>query len=369
MEITFATICIIIFQLYYLLIVLLNTGWKKCEAANKTSQILPNLSCIIALRNEEENIKHLLQNLAGLNYPKNQVEFILVNDHSTDQTKNLLQEGLKTLPSLQILDSPEHGKKKAIRYGIQHTQNEFIVVTDADCSFHKDWLYAIGSFFEQQKVDLIAGPVHIKNNKSFGQFFQSLDFMSLVGSGAGAITLGNPIMCNGANLAYKKSAFLSVSEELKEQYLSGDDVFLLHAFKNKGYKCKFIKDKRAIVTTQPVKTLKDFFHQRVRWASKSKGYTDKATLFVAWLVFVTNALVIASIPIYYTSAVLFRAIMTGWALKILIDTIFLIRLSRFFELRIKSLPFLMSQLIYPLYILTTVIWAAFGNITWKNRKV
>ncbi len=368
MDITLATIFIVAFQLYYALVVLFITGWKKNKAVKSTKETLPHLSCIIALRNEEHNINALIENLSQLNYPKEKLEFIFVNDHSTDQTQNLLLEQTQNLPNSRVIESSLEGKKQAIKLGVTQASNEYIVVTDADCQFGSDWLLSMGSFFVQEESDLISGPVYITHKKSFGQFFQSLDFMSLVGSGAGAIALNHPIMCNGANLAYKKEAFLSVSEELKEEYLSGDDIFLLHAFKARGFKCSFIKDSRAIVSTSPIKSIKEFFHQRVRWAAKSKGYTDTATLVVAWLVLITNILVIFSIPTYFISPIIFRAIMTGWFLKMLIDTIFLVHLSRFFHFRMKFMHYMMSQILYPFYIVLTVIWAVFGKTSWKNRK-
>ena len=63
---------------------------------------------------------------------------------------------------------------------------------------------------------------------------QELEFLSLIGSGAGAIGIENPIFCNGANMAYRKDVFLETNNFNNDNTVSGDDVFLLHSIKASG---------------------------------------------------------------------------------------------------------------------------------------
>ncbi len=57
---------------------------------------------------------------------------------------------------------------------------------------------------------MIFGPVAYFPEKGLLNRFQSLEFSGLMASGAGAAMAGRPFMCNGANLAYRKEAFLKV---------------------------------------------------------------------------------------------------------------------------------------------------------------
>ena len=85
-----------------------------------------------------------------------------------------------------------------------------------------------------------------------------------------------------------KKLYKNALSKIINEYASGDDIFLLQYAKSIKAKILFLKNKDAIVYTNPVHSLKSFVFQRVRWASKSKGYKDKFTLVVAWIVFLTS---------------------------------------------------------------------------------
>jgi len=127
---------------------------------------------------------------------------------------------------------------------------------------------------------------------------QHLEFLSLVASGAASVNSGFPVMCNGANLIYEKKAFDEVNGfDANENYASGDDVFLLLKMKKHFGKrsISVLNKPKAIVYTEAKKTLSELTHQRLRWASKTKGYRDFAILFVAAIVFGFNLSIITNL--------------------------------------------------------------------------
>src|SRR5699024_8598706 len=97
-------------------------------------------------------------------------------------------------------------------------------------------------------------------------------------------------MCNGANLAYEKRAFLGVGGyQGIDCIASGDDMLLMY----KMYKAfpngiGFIKHPQAIVRTLPAEGLQDFLQQRIRWASKADKYEDKRITAVLAFVYLWN---------------------------------------------------------------------------------
>ena len=101
-------------------------------------------------------------------------------------------------------------------------------------------------------------------------------------------------MCNGANLAYTKKAFTEVGGFTGiDNIASGDDMLLMHKiYKLYPDKVMFLKSKDAIVQTAPVNSVKDFFNQRIRWASKADKYDDKRIFVVLLLVYVVNVLLL-----------------------------------------------------------------------------
>ena len=97
-------------------------------------------------------------------------------------------------------------------------------------------------------------------------------------------------MSNGANFSYEKKVFDEVGGfKGIDSIASGDDMLLLHKI-SKMYpgRIHYLKSKDAIVKTEPMKTWREFFNQRIRWASKAAKYDDKRIFFVLLLVYLVN---------------------------------------------------------------------------------
>src|ERR1700741_4915869 len=103
--------------------------------------------------------------------------------------------------------------------------------------------------FEMKQIKMAAGPVMLQGEKGFFGNLQSLELMALMGSTAGAIYFDKAIMCNGANLAYRRSVFSELGGFGRGKDLpTGDDVLLMYALKEKyPGTIAFVKEKEAIV--------------------------------------------------------------------------------------------------------------------------
>ncbi len=93
---------------------------------------------------------------------------------------------------------------------------------------------------------------------------------------------GHAVLCSGANLVVRRTAWLAVKDELHPEIPSGDDMFLLEALKRRGYKVvtlstdyQIVAAERLTATVRPVQTWRAFFRQRMRWAGKAPAYTDR----------------------------------------------------------------------------------------------
>ena len=324
------------------------------------------VSCVIPFRNEEKHLCELIRGLKEQTYTN--YEIILVNDHSTDTSYELAQKLIENSAAFKLINNNGHGKKSALATGIEMAQYKYIVFSDADCIHPGSWLQSIVNTLKSEgDIDLLVGPVTLTDPGSFFDKFQLLDFLSLIISGAGAIGINNPIMCNGANLIVKKDVWLLAKKEIQNGFLSGDDIFLLQYCKATGKKISFLNDAKGIVRTYPASSVRSFFYQRARWASKSKGYTDKFTLFVAWIVFLCN-LNIATLPatfffvphVFYTTFVLFLA-------KQGFDFVLLKQGGKQLNVNIKFIETFGVSIIYPYYIATSVLLAMFKKVPWKGR--
>ena len=373
-------ITIFLFLIYACLIIYYRQSWIKIPVTKgemATGEHSTYISVIIPARNEEENIGACLQSIINQSYPKNLFEVIVVDDFSTDRTAEIINSFLeKNVSLISLKDFAEEGglnsyKKKAIEIAISKAKGDFIVTTDADCIAQKKWLEIIASFYEKHNPVFIAAPVAYYGENNFLKIFQSLDFMTLQGITGASVYKKFHSMCNGANLAYEKKVFLEVGGFTGiDNIASGDDMLLMHKiFSISPQKILFLKSWEAIVQTKPAGSLKEFLHQRIRWASKADKYTDKKITGVLLLVYLFNVWIflVGILSIFYHQLFLWFA----WVLisKTLIELFFLYPVARFFKKRRLLWWFPVAQ---PFHILYTIIagWLGkFGSYKWKERKV
>ncbi|WP_185957520.1 glycosyltransferase [Saccharicrinis carchari] len=326
-----------------------------------------SLSCVIAFRNEEAHLTKLIE---GLKKQQNvSFEVVLIDDHSTDNSFALANKLTADLPTFTVLKNKGWGKKAALANGVAASRFDYLVFTDADCIHPQNWLANMAHYFNSSSALLLVGPVRLTKPTNFFEYFQAFDFLSLVTSAAGAIGASRPIMCNGANLAVYKDLWLAAQSSLKEEWASGDDIFLLQYCKAHKKNIAFVNSHHAIVQTYPEPKLSAFLQQRARWASKSKGYTDNFTLLVAWTVLLVNLFILALPLLFLLYIPLSFGLLALYIIKITLDYHLIKRGAYFFKMKLNTGSYLGIAFIYPLYIIASVLWAFFGNNTWKNRKI
>jgi cellulose synthase/poly-beta-1,6-N-acetylglucosamine synthase-like glycosyltransferase len=346
-----------------------------------TSGEHPMLSVVVVVRNEQENIGHLLEDIERQTYPASHTEVWIVDDHSADATvltvASFQEKATYPLHLLQLSDFlksplPEGNyKKKGIELAVSKVTGELIICTDGDCRVGKDWLRAIAGCYMRQKPQLISGPVTFYEEKSFFEKLQTVEFASLIGSGASLLATGIPAMCNGANLAFTKKAFMEVGGYANTAgTATGDDVFLLHKI-HQAYpgQAVFLQSRQAIVYTKAQKNLGDFVQQRKRWASKWNLYTDRRVSSLAVFIFISNVSVLLALLLLLTDNYSLRMFFIQIAIKFSAEFVFLTTVLAFFK-KLNFVKFIAPlQAVYFLYV------SFFGLIThkkgysWKERKL
>ncbi len=356
------------FIIFYVLIIFsFFLGWKKLNYKT-CKRYTPSVSVVIALRNEESQVKRLIDNLINLDYPKDLLQYVLINDHSTDETHNLLLENKSENFKILNMSEGEFGKKQAILKGVSLADGDVIITSDADCSFNKNWIKKMVSYYHNKNVKLVAGPVVIENNSGIFHLFQNLEFLSLVGSAAGAIGQKKAIFCNAANMSFKKNIFLELNK-YSSKIASGDDVFLLHNIKAKyPHSIVFAKDKEAIVETVGAKNIFQFLNQRNRWTAKSTSYSDVDALLTSIIVFATNVVGLSFMILSIIDVSFLSYLILFFIIKSIIDLLLLIKVLNFFDRKYLIKWVLPFQILYSIYIVFIVIYSFINNFEWKGRK-
>lgn len=178
-------------------------------------------------------------------------------------------------------------------------------------------------------------------------------------------------MCNGANLAYERKAFYEVDGFSGiDTIASGDDMLLMNKIaKRFPDQYFYLLSKEAIVTTSAAKTWKDFFSQRIRWASKATHYNDMKIFSALFLVYFFNLILFILLIAGFWIPYLWMGLAGLLIAKTIIELIFIYPVAKFYNKTKLLNLFIVFQ---PVHILYTVIagWLGrFSYFEWKGRKV
>jgi cellulose synthase/poly-beta-1,6-N-acetylglucosamine synthase-like glycosyltransferase len=295
-----------------------------------------------------------------------------VNDHSTDATLQQLSSSAYRF-SLVSLSLPEGitFKKKAIEMGVKSASGELIITTDADCSMGTQWISSFVSFYKRTNAKFIAAPVKMETRNSFLEIFQCLDFLAMQAITGASVSRRFHTMCNGANLAYTRQAFVEVNGfEGIDDIPSGDDMLLMYKiFAAYPHNVLYMKNAEAIVSTYPEPTWKHFFNQRIRWASKAVHYKDQKIFYTLLLTYLVNVcFLVLGIAAIVNSYWLWFFLLLMLA-KILIEFPFINSSALYFRQQRVMKFFPLLQPLHILYIIIAGWLGRFGSYQWKSRTI
>ncbi|HJP63944.1 MAG TPA: glycosyltransferase [Mucilaginibacter sp.] len=375
MTVLLSTISLLLTSVYIFLLVYFTKGWANLRRPGAyTGTFKTKVTVLIAARNEENNISLTIDDLLAQDYPMELTEIIIVDDHSTDSTANIIRsyagKGVKLLQLNE--DQPLNSyKKKAIANAIGLSNGELMVATDADCRMDSKWLSSIVGYYESNNLVMISAPVTYFQERTLFEYLQTLEFAYLIGLGASFIGNRRASTCNGANLAYRKDIFYEVGGFTGiDDLASGDDELLLQkvAARYPG-RIGFLKHRDAIVYTHAKHTLGSFLKQRRRWASKSVKYKDKRIVALAVSIWLFNVSLLVNAGLSFYNIAFLKLFLLQFLLKYVFEITFLLPITTF--LKRQGLIVLLILLI-PVHIIYFVYIGLMGSTRkyeWKGRMV
>lgn len=211
---------------------------------------LPLISVVIPIYNEEQEIAELLDSLLSLNWSRDRLEILCVDNNSTDQSLSILRSYPVT-----VLQEPIPGPYAARNAAIRQAKGEFIAFTDADCKVSRDWLLDLWQAFDAPQVGAVGGSIVPRTVSNYVDYFEGCIFKSPNHSrGSDRI---QPYVVT-ANVMYRKAVF----DELglfDDQSFSGPDVEMSwRVLQSNRYTLKICDDHQAVVQHRYRTQLKDF---------------------------------------------------------------------------------------------------------------
>jgi cellulose synthase/poly-beta-1,6-N-acetylglucosamine synthase-like glycosyltransferase len=322
------------------------------------------ISVIIAAKNEEENITNLINALDNQDYDKNLFEVIIVDDNSSDKTYELTCGQLTDKTNFKIIKAdskPFPGKKGALTVGIEKAKNDFIMITDADCSPQKEWL-KIYSGILAKSYDFVFGAAPFFKENSF---INNLSCFENIRSSILTFTseiIGIPYSAAARNFGFKTPSFEKIKGYSNTlETLSGDDDLLLReAVKNK-MKISLATDKGSFVYSKTKNNLRDYLKQKARHTQTSLHYLPIHKLLLAFWHLLNLFFLVSPILIFVDSIFL-----PLFLIKIITDVIVVFNLQKYFGYDFNPLRIFYLQIAYELFLILNFFNALIEKTDWKK---
>jgi cellulose synthase/poly-beta-1,6-N-acetylglucosamine synthase-like glycosyltransferase len=350
------------FIAYALSILFLVFGVQRLRLSvpTKVNQHIDQITVVVPFRNESKNLKHFLDSVYAQKYQP--VQWIFVNDHSTDDYRSVFLE-YKEFP-IRVISLPEdqRGKKRAVRFGMDHATTDYCLTMDADVVFGSDY---IKSLMVLPEADLVILPVEMTATKWWHGFFTlEYSFTTLINKGVTGWL--RPVSCSGANLLIHVASFDEVDDiDDHDHVLSGDDMYTLRAFREAGKRVEVVESKELTVSTKTPERLSDVMNQRVRWMSKTGNVNDNLNSGLGiWAVLLHLVYLFLLIVTWFSGSEWFT--LTIFVTKTALDfTLLHLNIQRWNATEIVGL--LLFELLYPFYVLALFASMLFVQVEWKGR--
>lgn len=329
---------------------------------------------IVPARNAEHTLIPLLQDLNAQDLPKDQLQVLVVDDQSEDATARIVERMRPQWPQLELLRNEGEGKKAAITTGVHHARNEHIILTDADARCGRERIRTILAAMEEAQLDLIVLPVQTLGDGGFLGRLQEEEQAGLLGVAMGQALSGRAALAYGANLAFRRSAFVAVSGFQGDRFASGDDMFLLKRMQRAGKRIGVRYGLDATVTVQAEVGWGDFFRQRIRWAGKMRGVGGAFTwlglllLLLPWFLLIATARVTAEQLMAEDGVELFILLFAAWALWLIPVVALVSEVRRGLQQQVWPLVSAFCYVLFTIYAPLIALVSLFYRPRWKGRR-
>jgi cellulose synthase/poly-beta-1,6-N-acetylglucosamine synthase-like glycosyltransferase len=219
----------------------------------------PFISIVIPAHNEEDSIENAIKSCLNLDYPKEKLEVIVVNDGSTDRTKEIC-ERYEKLGLIRLVNKERGGKASALNLGLKIAKGEIFACLDADSMYEKNALNKMLKYFEKN-VAAVTPVIKVKDTSNFLQKFQNIEYLVNAFYAKLYSFLNCIYVIPGPGSLYKKKVIEEIGG-FDEKSLTEDMeiAFRLHKYNFLIRNCF-----EAIVWTKAPRNIGNLFKQRLRW--------------------------------------------------------------------------------------------------------
>lgn len=221
----------------------------------------PEVAIIVPCWNEESTVYRTVQSIFDLNYPSDKIDILLIDDGSTDNTWQVLQNFSKH-KNVRIFQKENGGKHTALNMGLELSRAEYVACLDADSRAEKDSLLKLVNYFNTDPEIMAVSPsIIVENSKTFIQHAQRAEYHMSVYIKKILGFLGAIHVTPGPLTLFKKKVFEDLGP-YKHAH-NTEDMEIAYRMQKHYYKIEQCHD--AIVYTNTPNSAKKLYKQRLRW--------------------------------------------------------------------------------------------------------
>lgn len=337
----------------------------KREKVEEKLPMLPFVSVLVAVRNEEKNVQRCMEALTALNYPKDRLEILIGDDDSLDNTFDLLSEYVAKYNHVFLSRIKENlpgqkGKANVLAQLSKNAKGDYLFFTDADIKVPCNWIEEMLNGF-QDNIGLVSGVTAIEG-ESYSARFQLLDWIFALGMVKVVNQLGYSVTAIGNNMAIRRAAYDAVGGYENIPFSITEDLEMLKQIRKKGFLGNQLFSEKVLAWSMPEQGFKNLLRQRKRWM---KGALQLPRGMVAILFF--QALFF---PLFLLLLLLnLNLALSIWILKILLQSAFI----NYSLSRLEKNEKLIHLILYELYSVALslsllVYFFLPAPVVWKDRK-
>ena len=228
----------------------------------------PQISILVAARNEENNIEACLRALLAVDYPKEKMEILVGNDDSTDNTLPLANALAKEDKRIKIFNikttlGMARGKANVLAHLANQARGEFYFISDADTMVQQNWVKHLLCGVHQN-VGMISG-VTVVAGESLWARLQNMEWLNAFGMLKVITDLNVPVTGIGNNMMITREAYEKVGGYENIPFSIVEDFQLTRAMLQAEFRVINLVNAQVMATTKAVTKLKGIFNQRKRW--------------------------------------------------------------------------------------------------------
>ncbi len=256
---------ILYFQVFLILTLIENRGFSEDQVlrdlADKDPNNRPTVTIIVPIWNEQNTVVKTVLSILDLNYPKEKLFVMVVDDGSKDNSWQVVQQ-FKDHPQVLLHKKENGGKYTALNYAIEHATSEYIGCLDADSFVDSEALNHIMPYFQEEGVMAVTPSLKIKDpNTTILGMVQNAEYNMGIFTRKMLGLLDAQYVTPGPFSIFKKEVFKEVGP-YKHAH-NTEDLEMALRLQEHHYKIK--NAHKAVVYTVGPRTLYKLYKQRVRW--------------------------------------------------------------------------------------------------------